>query len=244
MAQSKPAIATKQGLDILKESPAFYSGVLCKLRQCHDLCVYSGVPILSREVQSEIEQSSVDFRHVCIQTATLAERVGSNWCATCILFFSNLDKIKGDPSKILDRISKQAGELSEGFKLIAEWVRLLAGRFHDCGKLAGKDKEIYMDKVEKALEENKEAKKKADAERQKALAAVDEARDSATRWGIAAMIPVVNIIALPVAVMRSGNVQDAREDNRRAEEALSAAMKSLKLAESQLDKAKVGIYSS
>lgn len=147
------AIMASSSLSILKDTPDDFSNVLCKLRVFHDLCFCSsGVHILGPEVETKIGQCSVDFRHVSIQTARLAERVESNWCGTCIIFFENFTKIKNDPSKVMYCMSNQAKELSTGFGIIAEWIRKLAGRFHDCQELSGKDKEKYIAKQAAGLQ--------------------------------------------------------------------------------------------
>ena len=221
------------GLSILKDTPDYFGNVLCKLRVCHDLCVYSRVTILGPEVKGKIEQCSVDFRHVSIQTAVLAERIGSNWCRTCITFFENISKITGDPSKIMTRISTQAKELSAGFKLIAEWIRDLAGRFHDCQELAGRDRDEYEKKVKEAKEEAERKEKEAIKKRDEARKELEAKKKSAGIWAICAVIPIVNIVALPGYAVARGGVEDAKSDEAIAREELQSA-------KNELDKAMDG----
>ena len=229
----------KGGLAVLKDSPDYYANVLCKLRVCHDLCVYSNVTILGDEVKGKIEQCSVDFRHVSMQTATLAERIGSNWCSTCILVFGNMEKITGDPGKVLTRISVQAKELSAGFKRIAEWIRELAGRFHDCQELAGKDRDAYMDKVKAAEKKAGEMEKDAQEKREAARKELEKSKKSAGIWGICACIPVVNIVAAPGYLMARDGVMDARQAEEVARQELTRAKDELEKAHDAQEKGKV-----
>lgn len=231
--------ANESTLAILKDTPDYFSNVLCKLRVCHDLCIYSDVGILGSEVEGKIAQCSVDFRHVSIQTAILAERVGSNWCGTCIVFFENIDKITRDPSIVMNRISKQALELSKGFALIAEWIRKLAGRFHDCQKLAGKDKEKYMESVEDAKKHAEEKKQEAEESRKRARKELESRKKSSGIWGICACIPIVNIVALPGYLVSKGDVSDARHSESIALQELETAKKELEKAGNALKKAEV-----
>ena len=239
MALSKP-VDNKEGLQILNDSPAYFAGVLLKLRVCYDLCLYAEVKMLKGEVQNKIEQCAVDFRHVCMQTTTLAERVGSGWCRDCILFFGNIEKIGSkDPSKILNRISSQAKDLSRGFQRIGEWVRDLAGRFHECQQLSERDKRILEEQVENALQVCKDAQKKASDLQKQREAELQASRESAKGWGIAAMIPIVNIVALPVYIAKEGAVDDASRNQALADEAASDARRALERARSDVSKTEV-----
>lgn len=111
---SNPVI-TEGWLAILTKSPEKFEAVLYKFRVARDLCVYSDRSVLKASTQHQIEQCSLDFRHACVQTSRLSERVGSVWCAKCILFFGNIGKMKENPSKFLASISDQAKDFSEGF---------------------------------------------------------------------------------------------------------------------------------
>ena len=226
-------------LAILRDSPDYFANVLCKLRVCHDLCVYSSVPVLGGEVKEKIDQCSVDFRHVSTQTARLAERVGSNWCATCILFFENLDKVRGDPGIITTRISKQASELSIGFTHLAKWIRELAGRFHDCQMLAGNDKEAYEEKVSEAMKYAERMKANANEQREKAREDLKAKEKSAGIWAVCALIPVVNFVALPGLIIADGQVQSAQHRELIALKELESAQKALEQAQNASEKAKV-----
>ena len=233
-------VQNKNGLQILNESPAYFAGVLMKLRVCYDLCLYGEVKMLKGEVQNKIEQCAVDFRHISMQTSTLAERVGSGWCRDCILFFGNLQKIGDkDPSKILNRISSQAKDLSSGFARIGEWVRDLAGRFHECQELSERDKRILEEQVKNALEDCEDAQREAAALQQQRGKELQKARDGAQLWGIATNFPVVNIVAIPIHKWKEGEVDEARRNQETADKAASDARRALAKATSDKEKTEV-----
>ena len=227
------------GLAVLNKSPQTFSETLCQFRVCHDLCVYTDNKIFDKEMQTKIDQCAVDFRHMSLQTATLSEQVGSVWCRTCILFFENLSKIKGDPSKVLKKISDQAKDLSRGFKGIGNWCRKLAGDFHDVGTLGDKKSKEYIESMEKTKKEAEEAMETFKTDLNKAAAEAEQERKRAKRWQIAAAIPVVNIVAGVGAVLTSQWASDAENLQRNAQRKSDEAKAELAKATSDSEKAEV-----
>eukprot|EP00731_Ephydatia_muelleri_P022702 Em0015g285a len=226
MALSKQAPAQKDVLLILTESPDKFEAVLFKFRVIRDLCVYSATPILKADTQRQIEQSSVDFRE---QTSRLSEAVGSVWCGKCIMFFGSLQKMKGNPSKVLATISNQAKDLSKGFAGIQYSIKDIAARFHECQNPSERDTNVYTAEIEKAFKEAEEARKAADDRCIATREATEKAAQSTGRWGLAMMIPVVNIIAIP------DESANARSKEGAAEVAVMEAKRALKEAKTAQD---------
>ena len=239
MALSKEAPAQKDVLLILTESPDKFEAVLFKFRVVRDLCVYSATPILKADTQRQIEQSSVDFRHICEQTSRLSDAVGSVWCGKCITFFGNLQKMKGNPSRVLATISNQAKDLSKGFAGIQYWIKDLAGRFHECQCLSEQDVKAYTEEMEKVFKEAEEASKAANNRCIAARETAEKAAQSTGRWGLAMMIPVVNILALPAYLVRSDESANARSNEGAAEVAVMEAKHALKEAKTAQEQARV-----
>ena len=239
MATSDASRDCVDGLAILDQSPQAFSETLCQFRVCHDLCVYTNNKILDEEMQIKIDQCAVDFRHMSLETATLSDKVASVWCRTCILFFENLSKIKGDPSKILQKISDQAKELSLGFKGIGGWCRDLAGDFHNVKSMGENKSKEYKQIVKKAEEAAQKAMEELKAELEKAAAEAEKERKRANRWRIAALIPVVNIVGGIGAAVTSKWASDAEELQREAQQKSDQAKAELEKATSDNEKAKV-----
>ena len=181
MALSKEAPAQKDVLSILTESPDKFEAVLFRFRVIRD------TPILKADTQRQIEQFSVDFRHMCER---LSDAVGSVWCGKCITFFGNLQEMKGNPSKVLTTISNQTEDLSKGFAGIRSWINYLAGRFHACKIFSELDVKVYTAEIEKAFKEAEEASKAADDRCIATREATEKAVQSTGRWGLAMMTPV------------------------------------------------------
>lgn len=227
------------GLAVLEKSPQAFGQVLCQFRVCHDLCVYTDNKILDRQMRDAIDQCATDFRHMSMQTATLSDQVSSVWCRTCILFFENLTKIKGDPGKILQKISDQAKDLSAGFKGLADWCRRLAATFHKVQALGeGKSKD-YSDQMEEAKREAEEAMDTLKYKLDKAAAEAEKQRKRANRWLIAASIPVVNLVTGIGAAVTATRASDAERLRHDADKKCDEAKRDLQQAVSVAEKAKV-----
>ena len=91
-------------------------------------------------------------------------------------------------------------------------IRDLAGRFHYCQELAGKDRDAYMKKAKEAVSKATDKEKYANQKREleSARKQLEAFINSAGNWEICACIPVVNIVAFPVYIMASEAVKNAR----------------------------------
>lgn len=240
MAQQRGALAkTHDGLSLLEKSPQIYGDAFRQFRVCHDLCVYTNNKLLDAKMRDKIDQCAVDFRHISLQSTTLSEQVSSVWCRTCILFFDNLSKIRGDPSKILKKISAQAKDLSGGFSGIAGWCRDLAGKFDDAQTLAKKKSQEYTKSMEKAKEEAEKAMKALRTELKEAAAEAEKKRRRADRWLIAAVIPVVNLVAGVGALITATSASNAEKLRRETDTLCDVARTKLEKATSNSERAKV-----
>jgi len=115
------------GLEVLRSSLKYFKDGLIQFRVCHDLCLTGD--LLDSEASRNLDQCAVDFRQISICVSSLAEKIASLWCKTCVLFYKNFEKITGNPKKVLDNISQQADELRMGFEHIKERASRLADKF-------------------------------------------------------------------------------------------------------------------
>lgn len=134
MAFSKPAStsvvlasADSHGITMLRESLHYFRAALCQFRVCHDLCATSN--LLHEDSVMKLDQCATEFRRLSTSVATLAEKVGSVWCRKCLLFYRNIEKVKGNPANVLHKISAQSKELSDGFKEVVNMSATLADEF-------------------------------------------------------------------------------------------------------------------
>ena len=242
MALSKPetTVYEKEGLQILTDSSEIFEATLFKFRVVRDLCHVSATSGLKAETLRLVEQTSLDFRHICEQTSRLSEAVASVWCAKCLLLFKNLDQIKGSPQKILASISNEAKDLSDGFKIIKKWINELSGRFHDCEQFSKKDVKVYREALGKIFQDAERASKAAEKKRKDATAEAERASKSASKWGLALMIPFVNIlIALPAYIVRKHQSLDARAKELAAVAAFTEANQALQQVTTSREQATV-----
>lgn len=188
-------------------SPEICKRVLSKFRV---LYCYSEDSILSKQTKTSVEQCAVDFRHVCNQTATLAKRISSSWIEDCILFLKD-DKAYAS-SEMVDRAS-QSTEFVKGLAVILDWIRQLAERCHVCLWEIENVKHVR-------LREAKERAIAAEANMKIAgLAAEKKARsaeDTQFAWGIASLIPIVNLVAIPVYISCRSDTEKAQEEKSKA----------------------------
>ena len=121
-------VETTNGLDLIWESRALYADILFSFRECHDLCVSSG--LFTKEIILQVDQCAVDFRQLSLDTVTVAKRVSNQWLGSATTFFENIDYVD-KPEKMLKLLGNQPRELARCFKVIAAWARDLGGRFYE-----------------------------------------------------------------------------------------------------------------
>eukprot|EP00731_Ephydatia_muelleri_P006256 Em0003g504a len=207
---------SKDDVQILSEAPEVYKAVLVTFRECYNVCCYSSDSILSVHVKKDIEQCGVDFRYICQQTATLAERITSSFIDDSLLFFEDEEVMKSKEMAL--GIADQAAELAKGFTAIRSWVTNLAGRCNGCIQKISQEKGVHLSNVKKALEGAQQDKRKADMAREAAAKAVQEKEDTQFIFGVASWIPVVNLVALPLYFMARSDTAEAVSEKNKAEE--------------------------
>jgi len=238
MARGAP-VDTYDGLSLLEKSPQIYGDAFRQFRVCHDLCRYTSNKILDAKMRDTIDQCAVDFRHMSLQTTTLSEHVSSVWCQTCILLYENLSKISGDPCEILNKISAQAKDLSNGFSCIARWCRKLAANFHSGQTLAESKSEEYRECMEEAKEKAEKAMETLRTQLNEAATEAEKKRKRADRWLIAAGIPVVNLVAGVGALVTAKSALNAQKLLYDTDTLCDDARAKLEKATSNSEKAKV-----
>lgn len=147
--------ANTDGLEVLRWSLEYFKYGLIQFRVCHDFCLPSG--LLDSEATINLDQCAIDFRQLSICVASLAEKIASLWCTTCVMFYKNFDKISGNPSKILDNMANQAKDLNLGFEHIKTQSGSLVNKFStiECHKLPVHQQFVKMfeDKSDTAVKE-------------------------------------------------------------------------------------------
>lgn len=126
MALSKPV--DDSALGMLRSSLHYFKATLCQFPVCHDLCVTLS-NLLDEQSVKQLNLCAAEFRRLSTTVATLSEKVASVWCRTCVLFYRNIDKMKGNPNKVLHTISTQSKELSLGFEHVVKMSKELAAKF-------------------------------------------------------------------------------------------------------------------
>jgi len=226
------------GLELFKNSPTAFQQVLIQFRVCHDLCLYTSSEILESDTLIKIDQCAIDFRHMAMQTATLADRISSLWCKTCLLFFRNIEKVT-NYDKVLARISNQAKDLSLGFKTIAKWCRDLAGRFHDAQQLATNNSEEFQKSVDLAEKEADRLFEELKSKLNDLETVARQKRSEADRWSVRASYPIIGIFWSGTALVCNEQARNADESVRYAEQKSYQAKRDLEQAQNKKDKAKV-----
>ena len=181
---------------VLAGSSNVYHNTLALFRDFHDICCYSKVQsIVSKSTRTGVEQCGVDFRYICNTTASIVERISSGWIANCIIFFEEPEAITKEDAL---SISDECAQLTEGFRKIHSYVVGMSERLHDKFEEVKNDNQLCLDEAEKAIEAADLENKLADNARKEAEMEARKAQSSQDGWFIAAWIPVVNIVALPM----------------------------------------------
>ena len=225
-------------LELFKMAPDAFRQVLMQFRVCHDLCVYTSRDILSPSTLIKVDQCAVDFRHMSIQTATLADRVSSLWCKTCLLFFKNIDRVT-NADKILMRISSQAKDLSDGFKTIGKWCRELAGRFHEAQQLATENSKEFQEKVDRVEENADRRMAELIFELDKMKRIAKQKRNDRDALAVCTLIPLFGIFFGVAAIITNGEARSAEENEREARIKSEEAKHALSEAKNKKEKAQV-----
>ena len=244
MATGNASEDSVDGFAVLHVSSQEFSATLRQFRVCHDLYMSEDNEIFDKEMQTLIDQCAVDFRQMSLHTAELSERVASVWCGTCILFFGNLSRIKGDPSKVLKKISSQAQDLSSAFKTIGACCRELAANFHSVDTKAARKSKEYSLAMESAREEAEKTMEILQADLNKAAAEAEKQRKRANRWTIATLIPVVNVFAGIGAMVTARWAFDAEKIQRDVQCKSDNAKAELAKCSTDREKAKVRYFAN
>ena len=156
MALSKPA--DDSALAMLRNSLHYFKATLRQFRVCHDLCATSN--LLDEQSVQQLDQCAAEFRRLSTTVATLAEKVASVWCRTCLLFYRNIEKMKGNPNKVLHTISTQSKELSLGFERVVNMAKQLAAKFQSIQEREHAAQQEIRSQFRKAGKQLTEQKKK------------------------------------------------------------------------------------
>lgn len=228
------------GLDLIWESRAVYAEILYCFRECHNVCVGSG--LFTKEIILQVDQCAVDFRRMSLDTTTVAKRVSNQWLDVAITFFENIDDID-DPKEMLQLLADQARDLARCFKLIAAWARDLGGRFHKAQDGTVKEADEFKAVFQASQESAENAKAQAEKALKSATKRREEAQDTEEAWMISAIslswCPVANIVTGIGASVAGSSVTKARELEEKAAKELREAKVKLEKMTSDNERAKV-----
>ena len=227
-------------MELFKTCPKVFQEVLVQFRVCHDVCVYASKEMLAPGTLNKVDQCAVDFRHMSIQTASLADKMSSIWCKTCLLFFKNLEKINmARVDVMVKRISSQAKDLSVGFKTIGKWCRELAGRFHEAQKLATKNTAVFQEEIHRAEQEADKLTKELKCKLEQLEIEAQEKRKDANKWSGYASIPLIGVFFYETASTKDLTAVSAEDSVRRANTQSEIAKRTLLETRDKQEKAKV-----
>lgn len=240
MAMSMSKGSEMTGLEYLWESRATFGEILFLFRECHDICVQSG--LFNEELILQVDQCGVGFRQLSLDTATVAKRVSSQYLDTVIAFFTNIDDMD-DPSDMFKLLGSQAKDLSICFRVIGAWARDLCGRFHAAQDGTVKEAEEFKRRFRDAKERAEKTATEIQANLDKAARLRKDAQETEDKWKISQIALSWNPIGAVVTSIGSSIAQSkttkARELEDKAHEELSKAKTELERASDQHAKAEV-----
>lgn len=246
MAVSKAAqgrLEVVNGLDLIWESRSLYAEILYCFRECHDICLSSG--LFKPDTMLKIDQCGVDFRQLSLDTCTVAQRVSNQWLEVAIGFFESIEEIE-DPEErkeMLVLLSKQARELAVCFKLIAAWARDLAARFHTAQDGTIKEVDEFKSRFEEAEKRGKQLRDKAQREYDKFKKDLESAEDSEFAWRISKIslswMPISLIVTGPGHAIASKQLASAEKVEKEAAETLRKAKAEMDKLTSENERAQV-----
>lgn len=245
MALSKAAqkkIESTNGLDLIWESRILYAEILYCFRECHDVCIKSG--LFTKDVILQVDQCALDFRQMSLDTVTVAKRVSNQWLDSAITFFENIgDFEKSDRVEMLQLLGGQARELAKCFKVIAAWARDLAGRFHQAQDGTIKEVEEFTKVFEAAVQRAKEVKEQISRELDRAAKIRQEAEETENKWKTAQVavswFPVGALVTGIGSAVAEKKTAAASELEREAAAKLRKSEQELNEKRSQQEKAQV-----
>ena len=231
---------TTNGFDLFPQSQDLFAEILFNFRECHDLCVNSG--LFTNDVILQIDQCAVDFRQMSIDTVAIAKRMSVVWLDTAIMIFENIDDID-DPKEVLSVLGTEAGELAKCFHVVAALARDIAARFHHAQGGTIKEAEEFKKSFEKAQESASNVKQQLEKHHAKVQYLHWEAESRQESWEIArialAWLPpafITTTIGCKFSEMRRVDAQDIE---RRAAEKLRKSEEELRKKTAENEKAKV-----
>ena len=133
-----------ESLELLWKSDAGVSDALRKFRDCHDLCKVVGDNIVLK-----VDQCAIDFRHLSLESASVAKRISIQWLDTAIMVFENLKEMDDSAKSMMYKtLGDQAKELSCCFKMFALWAKDVSGRFLRAQDGTIREAKDFMNSVE------------------------------------------------------------------------------------------------
>ena len=240
VSEVRDKIQAKNGLDLIWESRLIFAEILFCFRECHDLCVESG--LFGHDVILKVDQCAVDFRRLSLDSVSVAKRVSNQWLDTALATFENIESEK-NPKAMLELLGKQAKELSRCFKVFAAWARDLALRFHKAQDGTIKEAEEFKKYFAKAYEDAQAECERLQSEFQRASEIrekSDEAKSSLTSQRMQVTFnPVKYFVSRVGSSMADSRSVEANRLEREANDALREAKENLQQKTTDNKKAKV-----
>lgn len=163
--------------------------ILYCFRECHDLCVKSG--LFTNDVILQVDQCAI---------------VSNQWLDSAITFFENIgDFEKTDRVEMLHLLGVQARELAKCFKVIAAWARDLAGRFHTAQDGTLKEVKEFTEAFEDAVQRAQDVKGQISRELERASQLRQKAEEAENQWKTA----LVEVSWSPIGALVTGSYWDS-----------------------------------
>jgi hypothetical protein len=159
----------KSMLDLIKKSEVEYGNVSGYFQKCHDAMVKSGY--YSRGEINEIDTCAITFRQLGEDSTSIAKAASGKWIDQMTKFYTNVQHfpkaiIITFANTTLEKLGRQAEDISTAFQDIATRSRDLAGRFHQAQVESVHRSQEFEERYSAAI---KDAERRKDEFKQKVL---------------------------------------------------------------------------
>ena len=229
------------GLDLLYQSKELYAETLFKFRECHDLCISSG--LFRKEILLQIAQCALHFHQMCNNTGNIARTVSHQWLDSSISFFENISRVR-KPKETLSLLGRQAKEIGQCFKIIALWTRDIAAKFHDALNNTMREAEECKRRCHDAELRAEEVRSQLRKQRESKRAIRKKAEDTEEAWKIARIatiwVPVSLFVTQVGCSIAENRRKKASEIEKKTTVELNAA--EAELRKKTIDKQRIEVY--
>jgi hypothetical protein len=234
------AANTVTAIDFIKKSAALYADSLYHFRECHDLCVQSG--LFTKPEVLEVDVCAINFRELGLESVTVAKMTSVQWLDSVIMLYKNLGTLaESDIKSMQDLLSGQARELSSIYTVIAAWSKSITGQFLKANADITKESGVFKQRFQNALDKAKKIEEAANKQAEAAAKALKEIQNHGKKLHPSRLtLPLTPFSPLTnIGKAVTDGVAEARKLDELARKRLLEAEEKLKEAEKNNQKAKV-----